>query len=101
MTRTRDGADSSVLETLLYEIRTLPGCERTKAAVLRLLASHAGARIYVARCRTLHLEQQREARRMLDVGLTRGEAARRLSRRYGFSESTAYRRLSVALRAPR
>ena len=101
MTRARVGAADSVLETLLYEIRRLPGCERTKAAVLRLLASHAGARIYVARSRTLHLEQQCEARRLLDVGLARGEAARRLSRKYGFSESTAYRRLSIALRAPR
>lgn len=101
MTRARASAADSVLETLLYEIRRLPGCERTKSAVLRLLNSHAGARIYVARRFTLHLEQQREARRLLDVGLTRGEAARRLSRKYGFSESTAYRRLSGALRVLR
>ncbi len=101
MTRARGRQADSVLETLLYEISTLPGCERTKAAVLRLLNSHAGARIYVARRCTLHQEQHREARRLLDVGLTRGEAARRLSRKYGFSESTAYRRLAGALRVPR
>ena len=95
--RASQDVGDSEFDILLEELRRLPGCERTKASVIKLLTSHAGGRMYISHKSTLKQVQLAEARHLVRIGLTRAEAARRLAERFVFSPSTAYRRINQAI----
>lgn len=88
--------EPTAFTVLLAELERLPGCEATKRRVIRLIASHAGERMYVTLRETLRREQVATVRRLLPLYPIRGDLARRIAALYQVSESTAWRIMARA-----
>lgn len=90
------GESVSDLQWFLAEIDRLPDGPGTKAAVLDLLVSMAGQRIYFSRHALLRSVRVAEVARWLDAGMTRTQARDRLIRKYAYGKTKCYEILNEA-----
>lgn len=102
MTRAGPTTDEiSDVRWLLGEIDRIPGCERTKAEVRRILGTLAGRKVYISLAATTKAAEVDLAVTMLDSGRTVAQTRDALMATIQARRSKAYKLIGLALNARR